>query len=181
MIVTERDQLCIAPTIGYDPVVARWIWQLNDTRQLTLEVLDGMTEDLLNWQPDDEANTIGTLLYHIVVIELDWLYVEILERPDYSMDPAVAPLLPYGDRDEQGRLTVIPAETLQMHLTRMATAHQLFLDALRPMDAAEFYRKRHLESYDVTPEWAIYHLIQHETEHRGQIAELRRQAEYARQ
>jgi len=175
----EREQLCITPPMTYDAVVARWIWQLNDTRRLTLKGLTEMRDTNLYWQPDDEANTIGTLLYHIVVIELDWLYVEILERPDYITDPVVASLLPYEDRDKNGRLTIISGETLHIHLERMAAARQLFLDALQHIDAAEFYRKRHLESYDVTPEWAIYHLIQHEVEHRGEIAELRRQADKA--
>ena len=174
----NRDQLCVFPTADFDPVVARWIWQLADARRLTLEKLTGISDTTLLWRPDAEANAIGTLLYHIVLIELDWLYVEILERPDYISDAAIAMLLPYPDRDKTGRLTVIEGETVQAHLDRMAAARQLLYDALRPMAAEEFYRKRELENYDVTPEWVVYHLIQHETEHRGEIAELRRQAEF---
>ena len=79
-----RDQLIVSPFADYDPVIGRWLWLLTDIRRRTLEVVAGMADDQLQWRPDAEANTIGTLLYHIVGIELDWLYVEILERPDYG-------------------------------------------------------------------------------------------------
>jgi uncharacterized damage-inducible protein DinB len=135
-----------------------------------------MAESTLHWRPDDEANTIGTLLYHIVAIELDWLYVEILERPDYG--PEVVALLPHDVRGPSGRLTPVHGETLADHLARMAASRQLLLDALYPMTAADFYRVRCLDAYDVTPEWVLYHLMEHEAGHRGEIGELRRQAEY---
>lgn len=175
MTTTERDQLLIAPLAGYDPIIARWLWLLTDIRQRTLDVLSGIAEPTLNWRPDDEANRIGTLLYHIVAIELDWLYVEILERPDYVAE--VVAILPYDVREPSGRLTPVYDENLQSHLARMAAARQLLLDALRPMTAEEFYRVRRLDAYDVTPEWVLYHLMEHEAGHRGEIAELRRQAE----
>lgn len=177
MITTERDQLFIVPFAGYAPSVARWRWLLTDLRQRTLAVLDGMDERLLNWRPDPDANTIGTLLYHIVGIELDWLYVEILERPDYG--PEVTALLPYELRESSGRLMPVEGETLADHLARMSAARQLMHEALRTMTEDDFYRVRRLPSYDVTPEWVLYHLIEHEAGHRGEIAELRRQAELA--
>ena len=173
-MIKERDQLLIAPLAGYDPTVARWLWLLTDIRVRTLDALAGMAERTLEWRPDEDANTIGTLLYHIVAVELDWLYMEILERPDYG--PEVTALLPYEMREASGRLTPVMGETLQSHLARMATARQLLLDALRPMTAEDFYRVRRLDAYDVTPEWVLYHLMEHEAGHRGEIAELRRQA-----
>jgi uncharacterized damage-inducible protein DinB len=148
----ERQQLIIDPFAGYDPLVGRWLWLLTDLRRRTLDVL-----------------------YHIVAVELDWLYVEILERPDYG--PEVTALLPYEMREPSGRLMPVENEDLQQHLARLAASRQLLLDALRPMTADDFYRVRHLDPYDVTPEWVLYHLIEHEAGHRGEIGELRRQAE----
>ena len=46
------------------------------------------------------------------------------------------------------------------------------LAAFRGMDIDEFRRRRHLPNYEVTPEWVLHHLAQHEAEHRGQIEEL---------
>lgn len=178
MTIKARDQLLITPLAAYDPVVARWLWLLNDNRQRTLAAVAGLSQSALNWRPDEEANSIGTLLYHIVAIELDWLYVEILERPDY--DAAAAPLLPYPVRDPAGRLAAVEGESLADHLARMAASRQQLLTELRSLTAADFYRVRCLDAYDVTPEWVLYHLLEHEAGHRGEIGELRRQAERAR-
>jgi uncharacterized damage-inducible protein DinB len=41
----------------------------------------------------------------------------------------------------------------------------------------EFRRPRHLEQYDVTPQWVLHHLIQHEVEHQGQRLDRRTEAE----
>jgi len=43
----------------------------------------------------------------------------------------------------------------------------------KPMTNAEFHRVRTLESYDVAPDWAVHHILQHEAEHRSHIAWLR--------
>jgi uncharacterized damage-inducible protein DinB len=62
-------------------------------------------------------------------------------------------------------------------LARLAASRQRLLDELRSLTATELYRVRHFDPYDVTPEWVLYHLVEHETGHRGEIGELRRQAE----
>jgi uncharacterized damage-inducible protein DinB len=42
------------------------------------------------------------------------------------------------------------------------------------MTLEDFRRPRHFPGqYDVTPEWVLYHLMEHEAEHRGHIQTLR--------
>lgn len=41
------------------------------------------------------------------------------------------------------------------------------------MTLADFRRPRALPSYDVTPEWVMHHLLQHEAEHRAEIGIVR--------
>ncbi|MCB0062025.1 MAG: DinB family protein, partial [Caldilineaceae bacterium] len=176
---TKRRELLVTPEPGIDPTVARWLWLLTDARKRTLEGLDGMTDRVVNWMPPNDGSNhgghnIGSLLYHMALIELDWLYVEILEQPAY--DEQVSALLPYSDRDANGHLTVVNHESLQTHLARLAAGRQLLVAALQQMRAEEFYRVRHLDAYDVTPEWVLHHLMQHEAEHRGEILEIRRRA-----
>jgi uncharacterized damage-inducible protein DinB len=117
-------------------------------------------------------------LYHIAAIETDWLFAEVLA--DYTPETAVSwpdALLPYDVRDEKGWLTHVPDEKLTSHWQRLDAVRSILLDAFRGMSPAEFRRPRHLEKYDVTPEWVLFHLIQHEAEHRGQILERRTEAE----
>lgn len=41
------------------------------------------------------------------------------------------------------------------------------------MGDGELHRVRFLPPYDVTPAWAIHHLVQHAAEHRAHIALIR--------
>jgi hypothetical protein len=64
-------------------------------------------------------------------------------------------------------------------VNRLETVRGLLLESYQPMDLPEFRRARLLERYDVTPEWVLHHLMQHEAEHRGQIRSLRAGAEHS--
>ena len=49
--------------------------------------------------------------------------------------------------------------------------------AYQQMSLEDFRRARVLEAYDVTPEWVLHHLCQHEAEHRDEIIALREGAQ----
>jgi hypothetical protein len=174
MIVQEKRQLIVADTLTREPEISRWIWALEDGRLETLERLEGMDPALVDWLPPDDRTSIGSLLYHVALIEADWLYSEVLVQP---YPPEAIDLFPIDHRDEQGRLSQVLGVSFDDHLTRLATVRRLLLDVFVPMDLADFRRIRSLPSYDVTPEWVLHHLIQHEAEHRSQIHDMRLTAE----
>ena len=173
MATDTRRQLIVTPHAADDPDIGRWVWTLEDTRACTQRSLDGIDERALDWTVGDE-NSIGTLLYHIAAIEADWLYVEVLEQP-FAGD--IAALFPWDARDNAGRLTVVAGRPLAEHYRVLDAVRARLLDVFRPMSLEEFRRARSLPDYDVTPEWVIHHLAQHEAEHRGQIDVLRGQFE----
>jgi uncharacterized damage-inducible protein DinB len=171
-----REDLRVIPPDGCDPDVGRWLWALQDTREQTVRAVAGVTQSTLDWMPLEGGNSIGSLLYHIALIEFDWLYAEVLEgRGPYP--PDMAPLFPADARDAEGRLSAVLAEPLDAHLERLARVRDRLLAVFREMSAKEFRRARNLPQYDVTPEWVLHHLIQHEAEHRGHIGLLRARAE----
>ena len=61
------------------------------------------------------------------------------------------------------------------HLDRLARVRALILDALRPMSAGEFHESRARAEYDVSAGWVVFHLIDHEVEHRVRLSALRDQ------
>ena len=54
----------------------------------------------------------------------------------------------------------------------------MFLDHVRRMDLTEYRRVRAPEGehYEVTPEWVVYHLVEHEIGHAYQMRSLERRA-----
>ena len=169
-----KEQLSVDVYARAQPEIGRWLWAIQDTRDRTMRALAGMPPSIIDWLPPDDESSIGTILYHMADIEADWLYVEVLEQPSR---PEVAALFPHETRDAQGRLTQVQGFTLEQHLSRLETVRTLLLDVYQRMDLAEFRRARSLPSYDVTPEWVLHHLMQHEAEHRSQLATLRARAE----
>ena len=175
---TIAPLLSVAPLPGYEPTIGRWLWVLEDTRRETKEeALTGLAPAALDWTPPHSENSIGTLLYHIALIELDWLYTEVLESQPWPEE--LKQLFALDDRDAQGHLSMLRGETLEEHLHRLDLVRQYLLAAFRGMSLQEFRRSRLFSRYRVTAEWVLQHLIQHEGEHRGQIQLLRSLAEGA--
>lgn len=164
----SRRRLVIEPTWAPDPTIAHWLGAIQDARFRTLRLLEGIDQRALDWQRGDE-NSIGTLLYHVAAIEADWLYAEVLTEP--FPDDVVA-LLTWDVRDDEGRLTGVAGRSLAEHLALLGAIRERLLAAFEAMTLEHFQRPRALPDYDVTPEWVLHHLMQHEAEHRGQMEVL---------
>lgn len=164
----------VTPVAAAEPEISRWLWALEDTRRRTLDVVAGIGQATVDWTPPEGGNTIGSLLYHIPLIEADYLYVDVLGMDDYPVE--LSNVFPYPDRDEDGLLTVVAGVHLADHLQRMAWTRQWLLATFAQMTLAAYRAPRAIPGYTITPEWTLHHLAQHEAEHRGQIGELRRRA-----
>jgi uncharacterized damage-inducible protein DinB len=169
-----REYLKVDIHPSRQPEIGRWLWALQDTRRRTLKGLDGLTQAVIDWLPENVESSAATILYHIANIEADWLYAEVLEQP---FPAEVEALFQYGTRDGQGNLSQVIGMSLEHHLQTLKIVRSLLLDVFEAMDLDEFRRARTLEPYDVTPEWVLHHLMQHEAEHRSQIGAVRARAE----
>jgi uncharacterized damage-inducible protein DinB len=167
-------RLALEGTAAADPVVATWLSAMEEARGRTLRALEGLGEEHVDRAPDGGVNTIGALLYHIAAIEADWLYADIL-GPE-SDQPCPAELFPHDVRDDEGALTAIRGIPLEEHLARLARTRALLLENLSGFTAEDLHRIRRREDYDVSAAWVLHHLLQHEAEHRSQIAALREAA-----
>lgn len=154
------------PVPGYQPVVGRFVAMLEDTRRRLLRDLAGFdAADIDRGSP----NSIGTLLYHVAAIELDWLYADLLgvEFPAEAFE-----WFPVDVREENGRLSPV-VEPLGPHLERLAWVRGLLLEELRGMTDDDLERTVNPGPNESGASWVLHHLMQHEAEHRGQIGEIR--------
>ena len=172
MVNTTKEIKMVQPVTAVHPEVGRAVWWLEEARSRLKETLVDIDSKLLDWEPYHNGNSIGTLLYHIAAIELDWLYCEVLEIEEEDFPVAVQTMLPYPVRERSGRLFPVTAVSLNEHIQRLDAARQLLLNTYSQLSLEDFRRLRILPDYEVTPEWVLFHLTQHETEHRGQIQEI---------
>lgn len=172
--MSEKRQLIIEPLPGCEPDIGRMLWMLEDARRRTRRTLEGIQQQVMDWQPPANGNSIGTLLYHIAAIELDWLADEVMEG---QLNKSIWEQFPYDVRDAADRLTVVSGLSLDAHQQRLDAVRTLLLSSYKAMTVAEFRRPRSLPDYDVSPEEVLHHLMQHEAEHRGEMATVRAMAE----
>jgi len=163
-----KEHLLMNYLPNLDPVIAASLWQLEDGRLETLKAIKDVSEESLEWEAPHYLNSIGTLLYHIALVEADWLYVEVLQSGYSTVDS----WFPYDARDTTGRLTPIKGMLIADHMARLKAIRENLLAVFRVMTIEDFRREREMDDYFVTPEWVLHHMSQHEAEHRGEIMML---------
>jgi uncharacterized damage-inducible protein DinB len=167
--VRERH---LDPADGYEPLVGRFVTMLADTRRRLVRDLEDFDHGDLDRTPDWAPNSIGTLLYHIAAIELDWTFADLRETDEFP--PGTEEWFPVKVREENGRLAPI-VDSFGRHLERLDWVRQHLLSTLAGMSDTDLDRTflNPGEEGGRGGAWIIQHLMQHEVEHRGQIGELR--------
>lgn len=153
----------------FTPEVGLLVAMLDECRGRTLSYLEGVDTGEVDTELPGHPNAVGTLLYHIAAIELDWLYAEILAE-DFPEE--ATSWFPVDVRDDTDRLSPVSGESLDAHRARLAWVRGLFHEGMARFDDAGLLADHPAEGGTVTPEWVLHHLMQHEAEHRGQIGEL---------
>ncbi len=176
MATQEREELRAQPLPGFDPAIGIWLWALQEVRRRTLRLVEGLDQRTIDWEgADGRENAIGTLLYHIADVELGWLFWDLLQS---GLPESVKPDFPFEPRGADSRLTPVLGEPLESHLGRLARSRKVFLETFKTIPLDEWRRLRlpKDEDYAVTPEWAVFHLVEHEAGHAFQISSLKARA-----
>ena len=177
MATTQREELRGQPLPGYAPEIGIWLWALQQVRRRTLRLIEGLGQRTLDWEgPDERENATGTLLYHIAHVEMGWLFGDLLLQSDLPEHVKADFLFPSRGPDK--RLTPVLGESLESHLGRLARSRKVFLETFKEVSAEEWRRLRSPEGedYSVTPEWVVFHLVEHEAGHAFQISSLKARA-----
>lgn len=142
---------------------------LEDTRSRLLRDLEDLDEMNLDRGLPWVKNSIGTLLYHIAAIELDWTFADLLETDEFP--EGAEEWFPVDVREQDGRLTPV-VEPFRRHCERLTWVRGHLLQALRGITDDDLDRTLNPDNPS-SGAWILHHLMQHEAEHRGQIGEIR--------
>jgi uncharacterized damage-inducible protein DinB len=160
--------------------VGRYVAQLTEVREDLLHELDGLTPAQLDWHPDDQTESIGTLLLHLDAVEWSWIHEDIFGAASDAYPGQWAEAMPIrvGAAQVQGR-------PLTAYLEQLAATRARTLEVLRGFGDADLARLvgesepppgREPRSTLYTIDWIIWHIIEHEATHVGQVELLRRLA-----
>ncbi len=178
-----RIQRILEPVAGLaSPLAGLFLWQLDDqTRRLT-EDTRGATAAELTWQSASGMNTIGMLLAHIGAVEIGWINGTVLGRPrgEGWMLPIAwidvgIPLPP-----DAAPPAALAGRELPFFDDLLARARAFTKQALAPLTDQDVYRRFHVAwspelEIDGNVGWTLYHVLEHQAGHHGQINLLRHQ------
>ena len=173
-VVDEQKFFLVEPLSGYAPEIGQVLSLLADARQRTMRCVDGLPSEAVDWELGPNFHTIGSVLYHVAAVEVNWLYGLVLQQ---DMPIEIADWFPRTIVDDRANITPVKNISLDGHLYRLDKAHAILLTAFQGMSLEEFRRVRDVPRMTVTAETVAQQLLQHEAEHRGQIMSLRTAAE----
>jgi uncharacterized damage-inducible protein DinB len=167
---------------GYRSVhVARTMWQLDDLSRRLVETTDGLSPAALAWQPTPGTNTIGMLLAHIAVAEAHITAVGLEGKPDsdlpavigISMDDDGMPLPPDGH--PPAALAGKDVAFFNQLLDRARNNTRRVAAGLTDSDLGRQVARNRPDGTRriFNLEWVLYHMVEHEAGHFGQILLLR--------
>jgi hypothetical protein len=147
-------------------------------RRYTLRIIEDLDERLVDWEgPDEQENAIGSLLYHVARVEIGWLYGDVRQLTE--LPPTITHDFPLPGWEPGGnRLTRVLGVPLAEHVGRLHRSREVLLRQFKGMPLDDWRRLRRPPdfekvSYEVTPEWAVFHLVEHEAGHAFQISSLK--------
>ena len=120
----RRDLRISSETLHPIPEIGVALWQLQDARSRTLALFDDPDAIQVDWHPAEERISVGSVLYHLAAIEMDWLYEEVLVQPfpDTIWKHFLHPI-----RDGDSHLSFVVGESLIDHLQRLRFIRSLVL------------------------------------------------------
>ena len=152
-------------------------WMLVDVRKETLAGVSHLSKEQLFQAPVEGESSIGSYMMHLGECDLSWL--EILSGAE---QPADLKKKCYFDKWFDVPDPEPPKEPLEIneYLETIAATRKNFLEYISTLDDTELEKEvtiqRKSGERKIKKKWIIYHIIEHEAHHRGQMFMLIRKA-----
>ena len=162
--------------------VGLFLWQLDDQTRRLKEDTRGATSEELAWQPAPGMNTMGMLLAHIALVEAGWIGAAALGLEWTKIDvlPVTWPDSGIPLPADAAPPAALRGKDLAFFDDVLDRARDFTRKALAPLADSDLDRRFHRRRADGSEfegnvGWAIYHVLEHEAGHYGQIGLLRHQ------
>lgn len=154
----------------FDTQIGRLVSMMNYARFTTLNAVDGLTMEQLDYLQDKNSNTIGALLLHMAAIEFGF-QVEIFGNRAPNAEETAEWGAAY-DLGDHGR-TKIKGKPLDFYLGKLEKVRQRTLDEFKRRHDNWLYEERIWTGVPSNNYFIWFHVFEDEINHRGQIRWLR--------
>ncbi len=164
----EKEIVSLQKTEDLEPRVAQLYAMLEKVREKLHKRVSDLSTEALDYTPNAERiESIGTLLLHIAAVEWSWIFEDLggLEMDYEKWKHAFA--LREG-------IPQIEKKSLQFYLERLEEVREEVLERISLMTDNELNHLVELNHAAVSIEWILFHIVEHEAMHIGQISMLKR-------
>jgi uncharacterized damage-inducible protein DinB len=133
-----------------------------------LKKIEPLPPEALDYSPHGRRiETIGTLILHVAAVEWSWIFEDINDTAmDYEKWKHAFAL-----REDIDQLTGLER---QFYLDRLSEVRKEVYEWFKGIKDDDLDRVIRLGDTDVNIEWVLFHIIEHEAMHVGQISVLKR-------
>ncbi len=170
--VSQADEInIIGPKEGFTPHIGSLASMLNWMRFVMLRSVDGMTTDQLDFLLDSNANSIGSMLFHLAATD-KFYYLHTFKNIDanHVMDsPEFSDFKSAMELGDAARKT-IRGNNLDYYLDILRTTREETLNALANKDDEWLLNVDNKWPWGPTNNYCKwFHVCEHESNHNGQI------------
>jgi uncharacterized damage-inducible protein DinB len=170
----EEGLLMIGPMKGYTPHIGTLVSMLNYNRNTIIRSVKSLTREQIDYLHDSKANSIGALIMHLGATEKFYQINTFEGRQEYNAEEKKiwGAAMELGDK---GRAE-IKGKDVSYYLEQIAAVRAETLEKLKKKDDKWLLAKDPEWSEPNEPlntYWKWFHVCEHESNHRGQIAFLK--------
>lgn len=158
----------IKPEIGYTPQIGLMVDMLEELKDQLTEDIRDLDQAESDYLFDDKANSIGAMIMHLVATEA-YFQVETLEERTWTEEEGefwtIAGGLGAESRDK------LKGKPIKYYLDQWDQVRKKTLKGLKTKDDAWFAANI---DENMNNHWAWFHVLEHQANHMGQIAMVKK-------
>ena len=150
------------------PRVALFFSMMERTRRTLIRRAETLSKETIDFSPQRQnVETIGTLLLHIAAVEWGWIFEDIAGKEmEYEK-------WKYGFSLREN-IDQLEGEDVEFYLSQLKEVRQEVFDFLKTISDKDLDSIVDVDGEKVSMEWILFHLLEHEAMHLGQISFLNR-------
>ncbi|QCK15185.1 DinB family protein [Mangrovivirga cuniculi] len=169
-ILSDSDLHIIGPKPGFTHQVGTLYSMMNWMRETLLNSLKGLTVEELDYQVDEQSNSIGAMLYHLASTERYYQLNTFDNMKWGTWDHSIKDKWDVGMNLGEAARDKIKGNDLQDYLDLLSEVRQATIDEFKKRDDGWLFTRDMDWPWGPTNNYCKwFHVCEHESNHNGQI------------
>ncbi|HUU79624.1 MAG TPA: DinB family protein [candidate division Zixibacteria bacterium] len=168
--MNEEKEIKLNKDSKLSPKISSYYSQMREVRNRLINIINDLPDFVLDYTPDENiVESIGTLLLHIAAVEWSWIFEDI-DKKEFKFEEwkYAFPLR------QEVKLPQLKGEKKEFYLNKLEKVRLEVYKRLMAFNDDDLDVFIISEGRKYSIEWILFHIIEHESLHIGQILLLKR-------